>query len=292
MMYRPKKIDYTSPGAAQGGPGIAKTFPWFASPYIDMSASVFSGVAQAIGASIGDYWWLGGKQAASGANAFMFVKAPAGLTVGQLVAAATPTTGTITVPGSPVTTTAAVTTNINNSAAGVNGEVDNWFYGNITGATLPQLRRIKANTAAATGNFTLAQTDFMRPNNPTDQDVLDTAPTNADPCCIIRPWYTQVCTASLVPIGVALGTVTAGNFTIVQVAGLAAVSAVGSGVALVVGVPAVPGAAGVITGFAGTATALVGTAASQFSGAGLILPQFATSAASLIIPCMVNFIGQ
>lgn len=289
-MFRPKKIDYTTPASAQGGPGVSKAVTWYVgTPYIDMSATTFAAVSQSIGASTGDYWWLGGKQAASGGNAFMFVKATAGLALGQLVACADPTTGTITMPGS---TTAAILTNISNATAGVNGEVDNWFYGNVTAATLPQLRRIKANDASATGTFTVAQKDFLRPNSPTDQDVLDTVPTNADPCCIIRPWYMKVCTATTVPIGVALGTVTSGNYTIVQIAGLAAVSANGSGVALVVNVPAVPTAAGQVAGFAGTATALTGTAADQFSGAGLILPQFATSAASLLIPAYVNFLGQ
>lgn len=292
MLWRPKKIDYTSPASAQGGPGVSKQVTWYVgTPYIDMTAAVFTGVQQAIGASLGDVWWLGGTGPASGGNAFMFVKATAALTLGQLVAPATPTTGTITVPGSPVTTTAAVTTNISNAAAGVNGEVDNWFYGNITGAALPQMRRIKANTAAATGNFTFALPDFLRPNSPTDKDVLDTAATNADPCCVIRPYNVIVGTASLIPVGVALGSVTIGNFTVVQVAGLALVQAVGGTVALVVGEPAAPGAAGVITGFAGTATALVGRAAPQFGQGGMLLPQFAT-AATLTIPTYVNFMGK
>lgn len=292
MLQRWKKIDYSSPSSASGGAGIVKQFPWYATPYIDMSAAVFTGVSQAIGASIGDVWWLGGKDHASGGNAFMFVKADAGLTVGQLVTFATPTTGTITVAGSPVTTTAAVTTNISNVTAGVNGEVNNWIYANITSATGVNLRRIKANTAAATGNFTVALPNYLLPNSPLDLDVFDTLPTNADPCCIIRPYHTIVCTAATIPVGVTLGTVTQYNYTIVQVAGLAAVASVGNGVALVSGTPALPIAGGAISGFAGTATALTGTAAPQFLGAGMVVPLFASAAASLLIPCYVNFIGQ
>jgi hypothetical protein len=293
VLLRPKKIDYTSPASAQGGPGVSKQITWYVgTPYVDMTAAVFTGVQQAIGASLGDMWWLGGQGAASGGNAFMFVKATVGLTLGQLVAPALPTTGTITVPGSPVTTVNAVTTNISNATAGVNGEVDNWFWGTITGAALPQIRRIKANTAAATGNFTFAQPDFLRPNSPFDKDALDTTPTNGDVCSIIRPYQVIVSTATTIPIGVALGTVTAGNFTIVQVAGLAAVLANGSGVALVANEPAAPAAAGAMAGFAGTATALVGRCAPQFGMGGMLLPQIATAAAALVIPAYVNFTGK
>lgn len=296
MLFRWKKIDYTSPASAQGGPGVSKQITWYqGTPYIDMSTSVFTGVQQAIGASLGDVWWLGGTSVASGGNAFMFVRARAALSLGQLVTVQTPTTGTVTIPGSPVSTTAALTTNISNVAAGVNGEVGNWLWVSATGATLPQLRRIKANTAAATGNFTVAQPDYLRPNSPTDQDVFDTLPTNGDACAIIRPYNVIVNTATTVPIGVALGTVTSGNYTLIQVAGLAPILTDGT-VNTAVGTPAVGIAGGLIGGFAGTATALVGTAANQFSGAGLILPQVAktgnAAADPLYTPCYINFTGQ
>ena len=286
MLLRPKKIDYTTPSGHAGGPGVGKQITYYVgTPFIDMTQAVYTGVAQAVGASLGDLWWLGGQAPASGGNAFMFVKATVGLTLGQLVAPALPTTGTITVPGVPVTTTAAVTTNISNVTAGTNGEVDNWLYANITGATLPQLRRIKANTAAATGNFSVSLPDFMRPNSPFDKDVLDTTPTNADPVSIIRPYNVIVNTATTIPIGVALGTVTAGNFTIVQVAGLAVCLTSNSGAVTVVNQPAVGGAAGVVTGSAAAA-------ANLFSQGGMILPQFATAVASLLAPCYINFTGK
>ena len=75
------------------------------------------------------------------------------------------------------------------------------------------------------------------------------------------------------------------NYTIIQVAGLAAVQSVGNGVALVANVPAVGSAAGVIIGSA---------AANLYTGASLVLPQFANAAgpAVLLIPCYVNFTGQ
>jgi hypothetical protein len=291
MLFRPKKIDYSSPAGASGGPGVSKQItPYVGTAYVDMTAAVFSGVSQAIGATVGDLWWLGGQAPAMGGNAFIFAKATVGLTLGQLVSVALPTTGTATVPGagtaaSPLTTTASITTNINNAATvAINGDVDNWIYVNATGATLPQLRRIKYNSSSATSFYKVALPDYLRPTTPNDADVLDTALTNADPLCIIRPWNLIVNTATTVPVGVALGTVTAGNYTIIQVAGMAAIQGVGNGTAIVANVPAVGGAAGVILGTA---------AANLYVGASLILPQFASVAAGpLLIPCYVNFTGQ
>lgn len=292
MQYRLKKIDYTSPAAAQGGPGIQKQFTWYVStPYINMDSDTWKLVGGKIGATIGDMWWLGGGPAASGGNAFMFVRAREALALGQLVAMQAPTTGTATVPGVPATTTAAVTTNISNVAAGVNGEVDNWIHVNATGATLPQIRRIKANSAAATGTFTVALPDRLLPSSPTDKDVFDTLATNGDAVNIIRPYNVIVNTATTVPVGVALGTVTSGNYTIIQVAGLAAVQAVGNGTALVVNQPAIGSAAGVIIGAGGNQGAA--PVITLYNAAASMIPLYATAAAGpLLIPTMVNFIGQ
>lgn len=290
MLYHPKKIDYTSPASAQGGPGVQKQIThYFGTPYIDMTAAQWAAVSAAIGARLGDIWWLGGTSVANGGNAFMFVRATVGLTLGQVVATALPTTGTLTIPGVPVSTSAAITTNISNVAAGVNGEVDNWLFVNpVAGFATPQLRRIKANDASATGNFTVAQRDFLRPNSPTDADVFDgfAVFANADPLCIIRPHRVIVNTATTTPVGIALGTVTAASYTVVQVAGLACVSSVGNVTALAPNVPAVGAAAGVISGSAAGA-------ANLYTGASLILPQIAQAAAGpIIIPCYVNFTGQ
>ena len=289
MQYRYKKTDYTSPAGAWGGPSLSKSVTWYVgTPYLNMTAAVFQTVSEGCGLTLGDVWTLGGWAGSAAGNSFMFVKCTSAaepLALGQLVTPATPTAGTITVPGVPVTSTAVVTTNIDNSTAGTNGEVDNWLFGNITAATLPQLRRIKANTSAVTGNFTVSQMDWMRPNSPFDKDVLDTTPTNADPVTVIRPWNVILNTDTTVPIGVALGTVTAGNYTIIQVGGLAMISAIGTGTALVVNQPAVPAAGGQIAGSAAQAD-------NVYTGASLILPQFATAAASLLIPCFVNFMRQ
>lgn len=283
MQQRWKKIDYTSPAGSQGGPGIQAQISWYLStPYIDMTLAQFQGVAQNVGASIGDVWWLGGKAPASGGNAFMFVKADAALALGQLVTMAAPTAGTLTIPGVPVSTAAAITTSL--TASAVNVEVDNFIYVNpAAGYTTTQLRRIKANTAAAgASNYTVSLTDFLRPNSPLDADIFDgfSAMANADAVCVIRPYHVIVNTATTVPIGVALGTVTSGNYTIIQVAGLAGVKSTTA----TANVPIVGAAAGLTVTGAGTANA--------YDSACMMVPMITNAVANNIIPVMVNFLGQ
>jgi hypothetical protein len=286
MLYHPKKIDYTSPASAQGGPGVQKQIThYFGTPYIDMTTATWAGVSAAIGARLGDIWWLGGDARANGGNAFMFVKATAGLTLGQLVATALPTATTAHNPGPGECTTSVVTTHYDTSLLAANCEVDNWVFVNATGAALPQLRRIKANTSAVLSAHTVALRDYLRPNSPLDADIFDTVATDNNPVCIIRPHNVIVNTATTTPVGVALGTVTSGSYTIIQVAGLACVLTTGTGTALSVNVPAVGAAAGVAAGSAAGA-------ANLYTGASLILPQIANAAANIIIPCYVNFTGQ
>ncbi len=291
MQYLHKKIDYTVPSGFEGGPGMGKQItPYVGTPYIDMTAAQFAAVGAAIGASLGDTWYLGGKSPQLGGNAFQFVRAATGLTLGQLVAVADPP-GTplgdqavivATVPGSSLQ--AVLTTYANAAFVGVNGDVDNWIYVDATGAATPQLRRIKANTSdPAAATYTVSVRDEMRPNQPFDQDQFDLALTNLDPIVIIRPWSVAVTGAASMPVGVALGTVTAGNYTIIQICGLASVSSDGT-TPLVPNVPAIPGAvAGTITGTAADVLYTVGSN---------ILPQIAQAAAGpVLIPCMVNFMA-
>jgi hypothetical protein len=306
MQFIHKKIDYTTPAGHQGGPGVSKQVTWYVgTPYINMTLAEFRVVQQAIGANLGSTWWLGGGAAASGGNAFMFVRngsdADPGvaLGLGELVmlrpptntvddrggAASTAITGAGTA-ASPTTTTAAVTTNIQNSAftnpVGVNEDVDNWVYVTSAAATLPQLRRIKKNSSSTTSFYTVSLPDELRPSRPNDADVFDNIPLNTEPLSIIRPYDVVQCDGTSPAIGVALGTVAAGNYTIIQKCGLAPVLCDGSGTAIVVNVPAVPSTAGVA----------IGTAAkSLYQGGGLILPQQATSAAGVFIPCFVNFMA-
>lgn len=308
MLYRWKKIDYTVPSGHEGGPGMGKQItPYVGTPYINMTAAQFAAVHQNIGACLGDTWTLGGGAPALGGNTFQFVRAVEALALGDVVTAAWPagTVGanaifgdqdviTATVPGVPVTTTAAVTTDYNNvGIVAANGDIDNWIFVHATGATLPQLRRIKAHTVSATANYTVALRDFMRPSSPTDTDVFDTIATNTNPVVIIRPYNVMLnglagAATGTTPMGIALGTVTAGNYTIIQLAGLASVNAIGDGTALAANVQAVPSDAnrGVIIGSGGTAN--------LWAGSSQIIPQqaYAAAAPAGLVPCYVNFLYQ
>jgi len=288
MQFVHKKIDYTVPSGHEGGPGIGKQWtPYVGTPYLDMTLAQYNAMGQTIGLKLGDTWTLGGQAPALGGNTFMLVKAQAALTIGQVVSLDTPTTGTVTAAGS---TTARVITNINNAATvPVNGDVDNWIWVTATGATLPQLRRIKANTSSATAAYTVALPDYSRPNSATDADVFDLTLTNGNAVSIIRPYHVIVCTASLAPVGIALGTVTQYNYTIIQIGGLANVLVDADGVneGLVVGEPAWTAAAGAIKG--GNAVD------SLYGGASSIIPQMASTddvATGFCYPCFVNFRAQ
>lgn len=290
MQYRHKKIDYTSPSGHEGGPGVGKQWtPYVGTPYLDMTLAQYNAMGQTIGFKLGDTWTLGGFAPALGGNTFMIVKAQAALTLGQLVAADTPTTGTVT-NNAGQSTTASILTNINNAATvPVNGDADNWVYVNATGAALPQLRRIKTNTSSATARYTVALPDYSRPNSATDADVFDTLATNADPCAIIRPYHVIVSTATTTPIGVALGTVTQYQYTIIQIGGLANVLIDADGVneGIVEDQPAWTAAAGAIRGANGVA--------SLYTQAACILPKFAATddvATGIMVPCFVNFHAQ
>ena len=288
MQFLHKKIDYTVPSGHEGGPGIGKQWtPYVGTPYINMTAAQWAAVRMATGADLGSTWTLGGGAGALGGNTFMFVKAAAGLTLGQVVAAGTPSAGTV----SAVTQTTAVLTQSFTTTA-VNNEVDNWVWVHSAAgiaAGLPQLRRIKANNAAATGALTVALPDYTRPNSATDADVFDYIPVNGEVTAIIRPYNVIVCTATLAPVGIALGTVTSTQYTIIQVRGLTNVIVDGNAgtEGLVVDQPAWTAAAGAIRGANGVDN--------LYSGASLILPQCASVAdvaAKVKIPCYVNFMAQ
>jgi hypothetical protein len=290
MQYRHKKIDYTTPSGHEGGPGVGKQWtPYVGTPYLNMTLAQYNAMGQSVGFKLGDTWTLGGMAPALGGNTFMIVKAQEALTLGQLVAVEAPTTGTVT-NNAGQSTTASILTNINNAATvPTNGDVNNWLWITATGATLPQLRRIKTNTSSATARYVVALPDYTRPNSATDADVFDTLATNGDVCSVIRPYHVIVCTEAMTPIGVALGTVTQYQYTIIQIGGLANVLIDGDGVneGLVQDQPAWTAAAGAIRGANGVA--------SLYTQAACILPKYAATddvAAGVMIPCFVNFKAQ
>lgn len=269
MFYSPKLLNYTPTLLSEGG---KSSWPYFDTRFINMSSLAGSGL------SLGDQFFLTSPAVANyvynGANAFMVVKAGAGLTVGQVVTYAAPTAVTVT------TTSTNYRVDFTTTPLTAGAEVGNLVY--VNNATTQMLRVIKANT---TGTCTVALRDPLNPNPAVyDGDVFETVPANSDPAVIFRPFNVIVCTASLRPIGIALGTVTSGNFTVIQVAGTALVSTVGSGTATVANVPAVTTAAGQILGGGGTAN--------SYNEACTIIPQYGWNSTTRLTPCYVNFMAS
>ena len=212
------KIAHYTEHVSPAGLANAKLWPWYESKYFNSATALLP---------LGAQWDLVGDMAAGGGNSFMYVKAAAALTVGQLVSFATPTASTVTAAGS--------TTQMIVWAAGaltVNAEVGNYLY--IANSTALgggfTLRKIISNTATT---ITFSETDPNVASKPVDRNALEVAATNGDVAIIIRPNRVIVCTATLVPVGVALGTVTDTYYTIIQTKGLALVSSVGNATDLV-----------------------------------------------------------
>jgi hypothetical protein len=258
--------EHLSPAGLAG----KKLWPWYGSEYTNSATPL---------APLGAKWDLVGDLDAAGGNSFMYVKAATGvsLVAGQLVSFPTPTASTVTAAGSTVNT-------IVWAAGGLtaNAEVGNILY--IANTTASgggfTFRKIISNT---TTTITFGAVDPNVASKPNDQNALEAVPTNGDVAVIIRPYQVIVNTATTVPVGVALGTVTAGYYTIVQTKGLALVLGVGSGTALEVNDPAVPTAGGAVIGSNGTLTAYAGPN---------IISQVAYAGASTLQPMLLNLEGM
>lgn len=212
-------------------------------------------------------------------NHFMYVQADAALANGQLVSYTVPSTETVLSAGSSVALQVL-------SAAGLtpNAEVGNWLYVENGGsAPGPTILPIKANAASTITN---SLRDLTTTQNVFDPDQLSAVLTNSTNAAIIRPGHVSVCDATHSPVGIALATVTAHYFTLIQVVGLALVQAVGSVHALVVGQAVAPGAAGVVTGPVTVGSPL-------YMAGAAIIPYFAfTGAGPELVPCSVNMFGN
>lgn len=266
------KIAHYTEHISPAGLANAKLWPWYESKYFNSATPLLD---------LGAEWDLVGPASAGGGNSFMYVKAAAGVsfTVGQLVSFATPSASTVTAAGSTVGT-------IVWAAGGLtaNAEVGNYLY--VANSTVSgggfTLRQIIANT---TTTITVSTTDYDVASKPFDRNAFEAVPTNGDVAIIIRPYQVIVNTATTVPIGVALGTVTAGYYTIVQTKGLGLVSSVGNGTALAVGKPAVGSAAGVAIGSAADA-------ANLFTNAGLVAQSAYSAAGPGLTPFLINLKSQ
>lgn len=230
-------------------------------------------------------------------NWYRYIRAAAALTPGQFVGFEAPTTGTVTASGSTVY---VVKTNITTTAAEAGNYI--WFLdavGTYSAAVTPfsqALRLIKSTTngagTAVFGTntiFTLSQRGSIYGNNAYDPDPLNAVPTNGSACCVIRPYRGIVATASTPAVGVALGEVTSGNYTIIQIAGLAMIqgnSTIGN---FVVGKAAVMQAAGIASG----PTSGTMTAANLDTIVGNSIYPIAASASNTtsLYPAYINFLG-
>lgn len=246
-------------------------WPWYSSSYINSTS-----LPQ--GAALGQLWCLDGDLRIGGGNWFMWVKATGALAVGSAVKWSVPGTDTAAAG------TTATTLNLTTGGLTANAEIDNWVFVAATGGS--EFHRIKANTATT---ITVSLADPFAATKPNDPDVFVNVPVATNPVSIIRPWQVVATGATTdQPIGVALGTVSSGNYTIIQVAGLAMVLAVGSTTATVVGQPMIPTAtAGTLAGIAAASTG----SAIQAITATPFIAKYATSAAAAVIPAYINALG-
>ena len=283
MFKEVNNFDAIGTSTANGGP----VWPWFDSTYIN-SATIPPYL------SLGAKFNLKGKNHDGGGNSFMCVRASEGLTVGQLVSPVVPTVTDIV--ASTVTnlntTTQLIVTGMTTTAS----EVGNFlFIANSADATLGfvireilEQRKNDGTTPGFTGvntAFVISNVDWTVASKPKDADALVTAPVNPNPVKLYRPYNVGVNIATTTPCGVALGTVTSGYYTIIQVAGLALISSVGNGTALAAGVLAIGAAAGVAIGSTAGAT--------PYGGGSTMIPLQAYAAAGPALqPFHCNFIGS
>ena len=254
------------------------SYPWYPDTYLASATPLVA---------LGSFWEAQGDPEVGGGNAFLYVKNGAtALAAGDVVGYSVGAASTVTATGSD---TQAIVTG--GGALTVNAEIGNWLFvrnttSNGGGAVL---RRIKSNTAT---KVTISGKDPNSPAGSADIDQLTLAATNGDVTAIVRPWRVEPITATggagpWVPVGVALGTVGAGKYTIIQVAGLGIIKALGETTAvLVAGKPAqaVSATAGTLTGAA---------TASPFFGGAIFIPQLPVdSATALTIPALFNCIAN
>lgn len=212
---------------------------------------------------------------------YVYVRANAGLAVGQCLRYAPNLTGTITSASSTVASiTTNITTTIDESAVG------SFLCSNgLASGTGPVFtKKIKKQTAiGANTNFKISLKQIFFGINQFDGDVLAASPAlvNGDVVHVIRAYSVDVAGVADPCYGIAMGTVTSGNFTFVQTTGLARVSVIGSTDAAVENRYLCTAASGNAKGVLGTPTAasdstevpsIVGFAKMPYTGAAALMP--------------------
>ena len=200
---------------------------------------------------------------------YLYVRAQAALTIGQVVTlAADPAEGAVQAPDTVADNIHVVKTNITGILA--NDEVGNFIhFGNTTGS-IGDLKLVLANTATVGGftYFTISIKNlFTGRGNQYDANAPAAAYAAAgSEVSLIRPYQVGVCGLNGTAGGVAMGTVTSGNNTLIQYAGLALCSGKAAD-AFTDATRVYAVAAGQVSITAGDEEALVGISKSAYAGA-------------------------
>ncbi len=158
---------------------------------------------------------------------FQFVRTVAGLAVGQAVKAAANLTGTITAAGSSTSyVKTSITTTVDESSVGS-------FLTSPGTTVFTRLIKKQSAVGANTIFYVSLNQTFLGNATNADGDILGAVPTNGEVIHVVRPFAVDVAGAGAIPVGVALGTVTSGYRTLIQIEGPGIVSGIGSTDAIV-----------------------------------------------------------
>ena len=281
-MFRMAHLNYLTPNGNEQGP----TWPWYSSTYLN-SATLPPETP------LGAYWETAGNIKSAGGNAFMMVRAMEGLSQGQLVSFAAGILGEVAgAVASASSTTVLIATNITTIATDPTNHILLSIHNTTSsgGGTVLRPARLVSNGAgtAAYGTnstFEIETIDYTIATKPYGPNALTLAATNGDACIMTRLYAVGVNTATTVPCGVALQTVTSGYYTVIQVIGEALVLTGGTTPGLVYNELAIPGAAGVITGSTSGATPYMG-------GGSIISRRTYNTSASILHPVKLNLFGN
>jgi hypothetical protein len=178
-------------------------------------------------------------------HSYIYVRAGAALAIGQVVTLLdNPAEGAV----QAADTVADNIHIVKVSAAGLtaNSEVGNFIQFNNSTGSIGDLKLIKANTATVGGNayITISVLNHFQGRPVYDGDAPAAAYLAAtSEVSIIRPWNVDVAGDNEAPYGIAMGTVTSGNNTLVQIEGLAHVLGA-AGTSFTDGAPVYTAAAG------------------------------------------------
>lgn len=217
-------------------------------------------------------------------NIFQMVRARTALAVGKVVKLAANVAGTAITADATGDGLHVIKTDL----AGLtkNSEVGNLF---LIAGQIPRV--IKANTATAAGvaYITVSDKNFGLGISQYDGDAYASVIANATVVHVARLYSVGEAGVGDTPFGVALGTVTDGNVTLVQVAGVGSVSSVGTTDALTQGGIVVTAATGDVKG-----TLAVATAASAIAEAKSIVgvARFPHAGAAALVAVQLLMFGR